>query len=106
VFSTNGRPYLKQLEVLSGSFRNDALPRIAVTVDLLSTGIDIPKITNLVFVRRVNSRIYELRETKRQCRRSAQNRCATAQGAHTRAASPAPSRDCIPPVSTVLRERN
>jgi len=39
------------------SYRNDALPRIAVTVDLLSTGVDIPKITNLVFMRRVNSRI-------------------------------------------------
>ena len=39
------------------SFRNDAMPKIAVTVDLLTTGIDIPKITNLVFLRRVNSRI-------------------------------------------------
>lgn len=39
------------------SFRNDAFPQIAVTVDLLSTGIDVPKITNLVFIRRVNSRI-------------------------------------------------
>lgn len=39
------------------SYRNDALPRIAVTVDLLTTGVDIPKITNLVFLRRVNSRI-------------------------------------------------
>jgi type I restriction enzyme R subunit len=39
------------------SFRNDADPRIAVTVDLLTTGIDVPSITNLVFVRRVNSRI-------------------------------------------------
>jgi len=38
-------------------FRNDALPKIAVTVDLLTTGVDIPKITNLVFLRRVNSRI-------------------------------------------------
>jgi len=28
-----------------------------VTVDLLTTGIDVPSITNLVFVRRVNSRI-------------------------------------------------
>jgi type I restriction enzyme R subunit len=26
-------------------------------VDLLTTGIDVPSITNLVFVRRVNSRI-------------------------------------------------
>jgi type I restriction enzyme R subunit len=39
------------------SYRNDTLPKIAVTVDLLTTGIDVPKITNLVFVRRVNSRI-------------------------------------------------
>jgi type I restriction enzyme, R subunit len=39
------------------SFRNDPLPKVAVTVDLLTTGIDIPRITNLVFMRRVNSRI-------------------------------------------------
>ena len=39
------------------SYRNDALPKIAVTVDLLTTGIDVPSITNLAFVRRVNSRI-------------------------------------------------
>ena len=39
------------------SFRNDALPKIAVTVDLLTTGIDVPSIINLVFLRRVNSRI-------------------------------------------------
>jgi type I restriction enzyme R subunit len=38
-------------------FRNDALPNVAVTVDLLTTGIDLPKIVNLVFMRRVNSRI-------------------------------------------------
>lgn len=39
------------------SYRNDGMPKIAVTVDLLTTGIDVPKITNLVFLRRVNSRI-------------------------------------------------
>lgn len=39
------------------SFRNDPLPKVAVTVDLLTTGIDVPRITNLVFMRRVNSRI-------------------------------------------------
>ena len=38
-------------------YKNDADPRIAVTVDLLTTGIDVPAITNLVFLRRVNSRI-------------------------------------------------
>lgn len=51
-------------------FRNDTFPKIAVTVDLLTTGIDIPRITNLVFLRRVNSRIlYEqmLGRATRQC---------------------------------------
>jgi type I restriction enzyme R subunit len=38
-------------------FRNERSPNIAVTVDLLTTGIDVPKIVNLVFLRRVNSRI-------------------------------------------------
>lgn len=38
-------------------FRNDDRPKFVVTVDLLTTGVDIPKITNLVLVRRVNSRI-------------------------------------------------
>lgn len=38
-------------------FKNERLPSVAVTVDLLTTGIDVPEITNLVFVRRVNSRI-------------------------------------------------
>lgn len=38
-------------------FKNEDKPRIAVTVDLLTTGIDVPAITNLVFLRRVNSRI-------------------------------------------------
>ena len=33
------------------------IPSIAVTVDLLTTGIDVPEITNLVFLRRVKSRI-------------------------------------------------
>lgn len=38
-------------------FKNDPRPKYVVTVDLLTTGIDVPAITNLVFVRRVNSRI-------------------------------------------------
>jgi type I restriction enzyme R subunit len=38
-------------------FKNDPRPKYVVTVDLLTTGIDIPSIVNLVFVRRVNSRI-------------------------------------------------
>ena len=38
-------------------FRNEASPKIAVTVDLLTTGIDVPPICNIVFIRQVNSRI-------------------------------------------------
>jgi len=38
-------------------FKNEKLPNIAVTVDLLTTGIDVPEICNLVFIRRVRSRI-------------------------------------------------
>ena len=38
-------------------YRNDDRPKYVVTVDLLTTGVDIPKITDLVFIRRVNSRI-------------------------------------------------
>jgi len=45
------------VRTLIRSFRNDASPKIAVTVDLLTTGVDVPAITNLVFLRRVNSRI-------------------------------------------------
>ncbi|QIB50018.1 type I restriction-modification system endonuclease [Pseudomonas sp. OIL-1] len=38
-------------------YKNERYPNIAITVDLLSTGIDVPKICNLVFMRRVRSRI-------------------------------------------------
>ncbi|MBI1651173.1 type I restriction-modification system endonuclease [Hyphomicrobium sulfonivorans] len=46
-----------KVQTLIRSFRNDANPKIVVTVDLLTTGVDVPSITNLVFLRRVNSRI-------------------------------------------------
>ncbi|KQQ86069.1 type I restriction-modification system endonuclease [Aureimonas sp. Leaf324] len=38
-------------------FKNDPYPKYVVTVDLLTTGVDVPAICNLVFVRRVKSRI-------------------------------------------------
>ncbi len=38
-------------------FKNEKYPNIVVTVDLLTTGIDVPAITNLVFLRRIRSRI-------------------------------------------------
>lgn len=51
-------------------YKNENNPTIAVTVDLLTTGIDVPAISNLVFLRRVNSRIlYEqmLGRATRRC---------------------------------------
>jgi type I restriction enzyme, R subunit len=44
-------------ETQYGSVKNERLPNVAVTVDLLTTGIDVPEICNLVFLRQVNSRI-------------------------------------------------
>ena len=38
-------------------YKNEHYPTIAVTVDLLSTGIDVPEITKIVFLRRIKSRI-------------------------------------------------
>ena len=38
-------------------YKNERQPNIAVTVDLLSTGVDVPEICNIVFLRRVKSRI-------------------------------------------------
>ena len=38
-------------------FKNEAYPKVVVTVDLLTTGIDVPEIVNLVFMRRIKSRI-------------------------------------------------
>ncbi|MEP7126222.1 MAG: type I restriction-modification system endonuclease [Byssovorax sp.] len=38
-------------------FKNELLPSVVVTVDLLTTGIDVPRIGNIVFLRRVKSRI-------------------------------------------------
>jgi type I restriction enzyme, R subunit len=46
----------KPLEAIK-RFKNERLPNVVVTVDLLTTGIDVPTITNLVFLRRVQSRI-------------------------------------------------
>ena len=51
-------------------FKNEKFPTIAVTVDLLTTGIDVHEICNLVFLRRVRSRIlYEqmLGRATRRC---------------------------------------
>ena len=46
-----------KVDQLIRQFKNERYPNIAITVDLLTTGIDVPKICNLVFMRRVKSRI-------------------------------------------------
>lgn len=46
----------KPLELIR-RYKNERLPNVAVTVDLLTTGVDVPEISNLVFLRQVNSRI-------------------------------------------------
>ena len=59
----------KPLELIR-RYKNERNPSIAVTVDLLTTGIDVPAICNLVFLRRVRSRIlYEqmLGRATRRC---------------------------------------
>lgn len=59
----------KPLELIR-RFKNERNPSIAVTVDLLTTGIDVPAICNIVFLRRVRSRIlYEqmLGRATRRC---------------------------------------
>jgi type I restriction enzyme R subunit len=45
-------------EDLITSFRNSYYPRIAVTVDMISTGTDIRPLECLVFMRNINSRVY------------------------------------------------
>lgn len=47
----------KKVQEAIKRFKNEKYPSIAVTVDLLTTGIDVPRITTLVFMRRVKSRI-------------------------------------------------
>lgn len=48
---------IKDQELAIKRFKNETYPNVAVTVDLLSTGIDVPKIDKIVFLRRVKSRI-------------------------------------------------
>ncbi|MDZ7922096.1 type I restriction-modification system endonuclease [Rhodoferax sp.] len=46
-----------KVDLLIRRYKNERFPSIAVTVDLLTTGIDVPAICHLVFMRRVKSRI-------------------------------------------------
>lgn len=55
ILKITGSVYKYQEQI--NRFKNERAPNIVVTVDLLTTGVDIPAITNLVFIRRVSSRI-------------------------------------------------
>jgi len=46
-----------KVDQLIRRYKNERYPSIAITVDLLTTGIDVPKICHLVFLRRIRSRI-------------------------------------------------
>ncbi|NCC60728.1 MAG: type I restriction-modification system endonuclease [Verrucomicrobiae bacterium] len=46
-----------RVDQLIRRYKNERYPTIAITVDLLTTGIDVPAICHLVFLRRVHSRI-------------------------------------------------
>lgn len=46
-----------KVDQLIRRYKNEPYPTIAITVDLLTTGIDVPAICHLVFMRRVKSRI-------------------------------------------------
>ncbi|MFQ8893349.1 MAG: type I restriction-modification system endonuclease [Clostridium sp.] len=48
---------IKDPDLAIKRFKNERYPNVVVTVDLLSTGIDVPKIDKIVFLRRVKSRI-------------------------------------------------
>ncbi len=46
-----------KVDQLIRRYKNERYPSIAITVDLLTTGIDVPPICHLVFLRRIRSRI-------------------------------------------------
>ncbi len=52
-----GAPNVDRPLQLIRRFRNRPEPGVVVTVDMLSTGVDIPKLENIIFIRPVKSRI-------------------------------------------------
>ncbi len=57
VTKITGSPSVDQPLKRIREFRNRPQPSIAITVDMLTTGVDIPRLENLVFIRPVKSRI-------------------------------------------------
>ncbi|BCN31861.1 type I restriction endonuclease subunit R [Anaeromicropila herbilytica] len=48
---------VKDNEILIEKFKTEEFPRIAISVDLLDTGIDVPEIVNLVFAKPIFSKV-------------------------------------------------
>ena len=48
---------MERAERLLDKFKKESLPRIAISVDMLDTGVDIPELVNLAFMKPVNSNI-------------------------------------------------
>lgn len=48
---------IRNTNLIIKKFKNEKYPNIVVTVDLLATGIDMPRVDKIVFLRRVKSRI-------------------------------------------------
>lgn len=48
---------MERADKLLNKFKKDSLPRIAISVDMLDTGVDIPELVNLAFMKPVNSNI-------------------------------------------------
>ncbi len=48
---------MERAERLLVKFKKESLPRIAISVDMLDTGVDIPELVNLAFMKPVNSGI-------------------------------------------------
>ena len=48
---------MERADKLLNKFKKENLPRIAISVDMLDTGVDIPELVNLAFMKPVNSNI-------------------------------------------------
>ncbi len=48
---------MERAKDLLDNFKKENFPRIAISVDMLDTGVDIPEVTNLAFMKPINSQI-------------------------------------------------
>lgn len=48
---------MERTDELIAAFKKEDMPRIAISVDLMDTGVDVPEVVNLVFMKPVHSQI-------------------------------------------------